>query len=184
MKTTLAKSWTPPNAATRTVLDGLRRLVQILRISGREAERIVGVSGAQLFVLSKLAAARGCALSINQLAARTHTHQSSVSVVVSRLVERGLVNRERSESDGRLRALSLTPAAQMLLNKAPQTAQDRIVTALEAMPAVRRRQLAELLSELVQQTGAPAGATPQMFLESAESNPRKRSAHGRRASRS
>ena len=73
------------------VLDAMRRIVQALRESSRWAERHVGLSGAQLFVLQTLAETPG--LSVNELAERTHTHQSSVSVVVSRLaarlVERG-----------------------------------------------------------------------------------------------
>jgi DNA-binding MarR family transcriptional regulator len=60
------------------VLDAVRRIVQALRESSRQAERQVGLSGAQLFVLQKLA--ESPASSVNELAARTHTHQSSVSL--------------------------------------------------------------------------------------------------------
>src|SRR3954468_12674201 len=83
----------------RIVLDGVRRIVQSLRESSRRAEKRVGMSGAQLFVLQKLEEAP--AQSLNDLAGRTHTHQSSVSTIVARLVERGLVTRMRSPRDGR-----------------------------------------------------------------------------------
>ena len=65
----------------RDVLDSLRRIVRSLLESSRRAEQQLGITGAQLFVLEKLAAAR--ALSLNELAERTHTHQSSVSTVVT-----------------------------------------------------------------------------------------------------
>src|SRR5258706_11797595 len=78
-------------AEVRAVMDGVRRLVQVLRESSRAARRRVGLSAAQLFVLHRLADAP--ALSLNELAARTFTHQSTVSVVVSRLVEQGLGSR-------------------------------------------------------------------------------------------
>jgi len=55
--------------------------VQALRVSSRAAERDVGLSAAQLFVLDRLAGADQ-ALCVNELAQRTLTHQSSVSVVV------------------------------------------------------------------------------------------------------
>jgi DNA-binding MarR family transcriptional regulator len=74
-------------ARPRDVLDSLRRIVQVLRESSRRAERQLGISGAQLFVLEKLAEAPS--QSLNELAERTHTHQSSVSTVVARLVKRG-----------------------------------------------------------------------------------------------
>jgi hypothetical protein len=73
---------------TQKALDALRRIVQVLRESSRWAERHVGLSGAQLFVLQTLGEAP--AASVNDLAGRTHTHQSTVSMVVARLVERGL----------------------------------------------------------------------------------------------
>src|SRR4051812_49679467 len=69
--------------ATREVLDAIRRVVRTLREASRHSDRVVGVSAAQLFVLQRLAGTRG--LSVNELAARTLTHQSSVSVVVSKL---------------------------------------------------------------------------------------------------
>ena len=72
-------------ADVQAVLDGVRRIVQALRASSRWAEQHVGLSGAQLFVLQKLAETPG--MSVNELAERTHTHQSSVSTVVSRLVD-------------------------------------------------------------------------------------------------
>src|SRR5262245_40728501 len=39
----------------RAILDGLRRVVQVLRESSRAAERRIGLSSAQLFVLQRLA---------------------------------------------------------------------------------------------------------------------------------
>src|SRR5580692_3701743 len=76
----------------RSVVDGLRRIFRELRLSARGAERGAGISGAQLFVLQSLA--QGSAASLNELADRTLTDQSSVSVVVKRLVTRGMVARK------------------------------------------------------------------------------------------
>ena len=73
------------------VLDAIRRLVRHLRLADRAAQGELGISGAQLFVLVELG--KTGSLSLNDLAARTRTDQSSVSVVVSRLVDAGLVTR-------------------------------------------------------------------------------------------
>src|SRR4051794_17364807 len=109
--------------ATQRVLDAIRRIVQALRESSRLAERHVGLTGAQLFVLQKLAEAP--ASSVNTLAARTHTHQSSVSAVVARLVEQGLVRRAPSTTDGRSVELSLSASGRRALDGAPDLAQAR-----------------------------------------------------------
>ena len=90
----------------QAILDAVRHVVQALRESSRLAERQVGLTGAQLFVLQKLA--ESPALSVNELAERTHTHQRSVSTVVSRLVDRRLVRMQggdRRPNQGELRQL-------------------------------------------------------------------------------
>jgi MarR family transcriptional regulator, lower aerobic nicotinate degradation pathway regulator len=85
----------PPAAPDRhgfVALDAIRKLIRALGDSARMAQGRTGITGAQLFVLRMLAA-QPAGLSINELADRTMTHQSSVSVVVSRLAARGLVAR-------------------------------------------------------------------------------------------
>jgi hypothetical protein len=42
----------------RIVLDSIRRIVQALRVSSRAAEKTVGLSGAQLFLLQQLGEGR------------------------------------------------------------------------------------------------------------------------------
>src|SRR5438105_26745 len=91
------KAATDRGSETRSILDSIRRIVRALRLADRAAEKRLGLSGAQLFVLHKLAV--GPALSLNELADRTLTHQSSVSVVVQRLVKRKLAARARSGKD-------------------------------------------------------------------------------------
>src|SRR5256712_2801661 len=94
------------SADARVVLDAIRPIVRLLRQSARDAERRTGMSAAQLFVLQQLRVAGG-ALTPGELAERTLTHQSSVSVVAGRLVEGGLAKRQQSRADGRRVELSL-----------------------------------------------------------------------------
>ena len=147
---------------TQTALDSLRRIVQALRLSSRAAEKRYGLSGAQLFVLQKLGDGR--ALSLNELAARTRTHQSSVSVVVRRLVERGLAASAPSKRDARRLELTLRPAGRKFLRKDPALAQERLLTAIEALPADQRGRLAALLSRVAAKAGL-ADQAPSLFFE-------------------
>jgi len=137
----------PIVAEAIAVLDDLRRIVRVLRESSRAAESMLGVTGAQLFVLKALAEAP--ALSLNALAARTRTHQSTVSVVVKRLVDRGFVKRSASQLDGRRIELELSQRGRTLLERAPLAAQDRLIEAIERLPRAKRRVLAEALHDLV-----------------------------------
>lgn len=158
--------------ATRAVLDSVRRIVRALRESSRAAERSVGLGGAQLFVLQRLAGAP--ALSINELADRTLTHQSSVSVVVSRLVQAGLVARNRATADGRRAEITLTAAGRAVLARAPAAAQDRLIGALGLLGGPARKELARQLGRLVESMALPP-QHPPMFFVPAPMRARKRS---------
>lgn len=141
----------------------LRHIVRALRESSREAEQRVGISGAQLFVLQELAARPG--QTVSELALRTLTHQSSVSVVVQRLVEGGLVARVRSSSDFRRKGLRLTGRGRALLGRAPPLAQERLIEAVRKLPRTRRWQLASRLLEVAEGMGVGRGAAPMFFEE-------------------
>jgi DNA-binding MarR family transcriptional regulator len=162
---------TPRPGTTQEVLDAIRRIVQTLRESSRRAERRAGLSGAQLFVLHKLA--EHPRSSVNELAAHTHTHQSSVSAVVTRLVEQGLVQRAPSESDGRRVELTLSAQGRRAAARVPDPAQARLVASIEQLAPARRRQRAATLSEVANTIAGGDGA-PAMFFEERRGRRRER----------
>jgi DNA-binding MarR family transcriptional regulator len=128
----------PPNAKTQSheIFNDIRRLVQAIRIASRDSEKKIGLSAAQLFVLQRLGEEED--LSINDLAERTLTHQSSVSVVVQKLEAKGLVKRAIADHDGRKNILSLTKKGAALIEKAPTPVQDELIEALEKLdPKIR-----------------------------------------------
>jgi len=155
---------------TREILDAVRRIVRALHESSRAAEKTLGLSGAQLFVLQKLADAPG--LSLNALAAETHTHQSSVSTVVSRLVDRGLVLRTASADDARRLELRASAEGRRLVARAPDAAQARLIEAIEQLPAPRRRTLARSLVALTSAMDL-TGRAPTMFFDNPERKGRR-----------
>jgi DNA-binding MarR family transcriptional regulator len=155
--------------SSRRVMNALRRIVRDLRLGTRDAERRAGISGAQLFVLQALN--ERPAASLNDLAERTLTDQSSVSVVVRRLIDRKLVASRVSSVDARRVELSLTAAGRRLLAKCPEPTQARVVAALERLRPPELAGLTQGLDALVQQLGI-TGAAPRMFFE--EDGPTRR----------
>ena len=151
--------------STRAVLDGIRHIVRTLREASRSAERTVGLSAAQLFVLQRLA--NGHTLSVNELAARTLTHQSSVSVVVTKLARRGLVERTRAQDDARRLEVSLTDAGRAVLARAPAATQDRLIAALALMGRPARARLARDLGRLIDAMGIERRHPPMFFEQPA-----------------
>jgi DNA-binding MarR family transcriptional regulator len=152
-------------------VDALRRIVRALHRSNRLAEQRWEVSSAQLLVLQRLSEAP--TLSVNELADRTFTHQSTVSVVVTRLVKRGLVARSRADDDARRAELSLTSSGRALLRRAMGAAQMQLFDALDAMPIGELRRINACLEQIVDALGVarePAG----MFFEDVEAGDGRR----------
>jgi DNA-binding MarR family transcriptional regulator len=163
------------------VLDALRRIVRALRLSARAVEGRLGISAAQLFVLHQLADSE--ASSIDELAARTLTHQSSVSVVVGRLAERGLVVRRTARDDARRTEIALTATGRSMLRRAPESLQEQLLRALGRLAPGQLRALGQQLVSLVHALEVDAGA-PSMFFEDeptmeTSSPPRRRRVHRR-----
>jgi DNA-binding MarR family transcriptional regulator len=167
---------TPPQGSPRTTraaphdvrvaLDALRHIVQALR-GGGTVRGTVRIGSAQLFALRQIAEHRGA--SVNDLAALTCTHQSSVSVVIQALVQRGLVARVPSPDDRRRRQLAVTPLGMRQLRQVPAAAQEALIAAIAGLPAAKRRRLAAVLSTIARAV-APAGVLrhPPMFFERSE----------------
>lgn len=160
------------NARVTAVMNALRRLFRAARAAAQTAERTVGISGAQHFVLEELA--RAPALSLNDLAARSHTHKSSVSVVVSRLVARRLVRRRTSVADRRSITLSITPAGRAALRRAPASAQKRFLASLRRLPAGDLAALAAGLERFTEYLGIRTLTPTMLFEEEGEGAARRR----------
>jgi DNA-binding MarR family transcriptional regulator len=152
----------------RAALDAFRRIVQALRADGRPRN---GLTSAQLFALQRIA--EHPHLSINDVAALTFTHQSSVSVVVQRLVRRGLVAGVRARDDRRRRSLALTAAGRRLLRGAPVAVQERLIDAIRALPIADRRALARSLGAVARSVALETLPHPPMFFED-HARPRRR----------
>jgi DNA-binding MarR family transcriptional regulator len=143
-------------------MDSLRRIVRVLSASAHGPAARYGATGAQLFVLHQIDAAPG--LSIGELAARTLAGQSTVSEVVSRLVERGLVTRRANPTDARQTRLQLTARGRSTVRDTEPTAQERLASGLAALDATEREELARSLHHWLEAAGL-AELPATMFFE-------------------
>jgi len=132
---------------SQIVMDSLRRIVQALRESTRQSEQANGPTPAQLLVLKRIEGHDG--ISVNELAALTFTHQSTVSEIVSRLEARGLVRRERAAMDGRRVEIHLTGEGRSALQASPVSAHEKLMLAVSRLPPPILSNLAEGLDALI-----------------------------------
>jgi DNA-binding MarR family transcriptional regulator len=154
----------------KAILNRLRKLVRALRMFDRQAQSRYGLGAAQMFILHVLS--HGDDISLNELADRTATDQSSASLAVGKLVEEGHVRRATSSEDRRQVRLSLTPKGRALVKRAPPAAQERILESVGTMSARERTQLMALLDKLLDGMNAD-GQRPGMFFQD-EAPSRKR----------
>lgn len=145
------------------IMDSIRHIFKYMRVASSQFEKVVGLSAAQVFVLKKVAEEPG--LSINDLAARTTTHQSSVSVVVKKLEDAGFVSRGTSPEDSRRVVVSLTEEGGKILTQIPRMVQEEMIDALQRMNPEKTAVLAELMREFVSSSGIAEPSTPAPMFE-------------------
>jgi DNA-binding MarR family transcriptional regulator len=149
--------------STNEIMDAIRSIVRALRVNTRSIEIRLGISLAQLWVLQLLEARPS--QSVNDLAEATATHQSSVSVVVRRLVDRGFVTRKAAIEDRRRVCVDITDAGRDLLQKAPPTVQVALIGALRRMAPDSRQHLATLMRTWLSEAGLDLSESPPMLME-------------------
>jgi DNA-binding MarR family transcriptional regulator len=151
-----------PDDHLERAVNSLRRITQAIRLSSSAVHDALGITGAQLFVLQQLADRPGA--SLREIAERTLTDQSSVSVVVRRLVAAGHVARRTATADARRTELTLTERGRALLRRAPEAVQSRLVASLRGVPAAQLRITARVLDRAARAL-SPARAPAPMFFE-------------------
>ena len=163
--------------AAHAVLNSFRCLVKSLRLADRAGMKEHGLGASQVFVLHELR--RDAPLSINELADRTLTDQSTVSVVVSKLIDKGLVMREHAEDDARRLQLTLTAKGHRVAKDLPPPIQQLIIEGVERLAPARAKALAESLHEICELLGADDSNPPMLFTPEPKARRTQKSPTGR-----
>ncbi|HEX5073466.1 MAG TPA: MarR family transcriptional regulator [Gemmatimonadaceae bacterium] len=129
------------------ILDALGALDRAARLESPPGARLAGASGAQWRAL--LAIAEGPGSSMSEVARRTGTDISSVSVVVKGLAARGLVTRTVGKRDRRRVTSGLTARGREAVGRARDRKSTRIGRAAVALSPRARHALAAHLTRLL-----------------------------------
>lgn len=121
----------------------IRRMSRNLDLHSRELEREYGLTVPQLNVLWAVGASHR--VPIGQVADRISLSGATVTSIVDRLEDHGLITRERSTDDKRQVLISLTAKGRDVLAGGPQPFHDCFV---ERLARLERWQQTELLSAI------------------------------------
>lgn len=113
-------------------LIALRRILRATELYGRELARAAGLTPVQIRVL-QIVAETGTSTP-KAISARMGVSQATMTTLIDRLVAKGLVERQRSESDRRQMNIFVTAAGREAIERAPDPLHDRYVAAFDALP--------------------------------------------------
>lgn len=116
---------------SQDVLMLLRQIIRVTDMHDKQLSRMTGLTMPQLMTMQTLESEGSITIGI--LARRMNLAQATVTSILDRLELKGLVRRERSQSDKRKVLASPTEAGLELLKSAPTTLQDRFVDAFSGL---------------------------------------------------
>ncbi|MDY6970732.1 MAG: MarR family transcriptional regulator [Thermodesulfobacteriota bacterium] len=110
------------------VLVAIRRIIQSIDIHSRDLVRQFGLTGPQLIVLQEIS--RLGEVSVGEIAKAISLGQATVTGILERLENRGLITKRRGENDKRRVLVQATSASKQLLDKAPPPMQEHFIQQL------------------------------------------------------
>jgi DNA-binding MarR family transcriptional regulator len=138
----------------------LRRMSRNLDLHSRKLEKQYGLTVPQLNVIWAVGAAHR--VPIGQVAERISLSGATVTSIVDRLEEHGLVTRERSADDKRQVLLSLTERGRKLLSSGPQPFHDCFIERLGHLERWQQTQLLSALQHVADMMEPDSIASPEI----------------------
>ncbi len=131
---------------TKEIIYSIRRLMQAGELYTKELNKIYNVSSAQLNCL--LALHESGPLSPSQIAKQILVNSSTVTGIIDRLEQKGLVRRLRISHDRRVITIELTKNGKVLAENAPPPVQQKIIDGLNKLSEEQIDQTAAILVKL------------------------------------
>ncbi len=128
------------------VLTALRKINRAIDLHSRRLARETGLTAPQLMVLSQLLPTGRCKPS--DIARRLYLSQATISSIVGRLLEAGLVTRERGADDRRVIEVVLTERGHNILADAPELLQHGFHDQFERLESWEKKQLVSALQRM------------------------------------
>lgn len=151
MRAPLAESVTTVDWHTTEVeneiIHSLRRIVRAIDVQSRALSREFDLTWPQLAALRELERVGRCP--VGQLAAEMYIGAPTLSGIVDRLEQSGLVQRMREDDDRRKVLVDLTDAGRRLLSREPSLLSEGVRRELATLPSEQQNQMLKMLKRLV-----------------------------------
>ncbi len=129
------------------ILRSLRRISRAIDLHSRRLAQHCNLTSPQLVCLRYLTTHGEC--TAGSLARGVSLSQATITGILDRLERRGVIQRQRSQTDRRRVLVSATEEGQRLAQLAPSPLQDRFASRLAALPEAGQQALDEALKQIV-----------------------------------
>ena len=136
----------PPHDLVKQIIYQTRRLIQARELYTKELNKKYSVTAAQLNCL--LALYEYGPLPPSRIARHIMVNSSTVTGIIDRLEQKGLVRRTRTSPDRRVITIELTDSGRVLAERAPPPIQQKILDGLKELEESEIRQIVEGLNML------------------------------------
>lgn len=151
------------------ILSALRRVMRAVDLHSRQLVQSHGLTGPQALVLK---AVGHRSLSAGALAEQVNLSQGTVTDILNRLEQRGLVSRVRSETDRRRVMVQLSEAGRRCLASSPPLLQERFASRFRELEQWEQTQLLASLQRIAAMMDADdIDAAPVLSLGSVRATP-------------
>lgn len=162
------------------IVISLRRINQAVDVWSRRLWQEHGLTSPQLATLREIMS--GANVSPGTIATALHLSQPTVTGILGRLEQRGLIERQRSVTDRRSVVAVVTETGKALADQAPRLLRDRFRLELAKLPAWKRTEILAALQHVAAMMHAPELADGPFFFQGpdkptrapAKRSPRKR----------
>lgn len=131
------------------ILISIRRIVRSINLESKKIQKQFGVSIPQILCLGFLHRSEGYHASQNELKLYLNLNASTVTGIVQRLEQKGLVARLPKSGDKRISQVILTSRGDELLNKIPPLLHEQLEAKLAALDSTELEGIEKSLEKLV-----------------------------------
>lgn len=159
----------PNSHRVEEILSALRRVMRAVDLHSRSLVQSHGLTGPQALILKAVA---GEPLPAGVVAERVSLSQATVTDILNRLEQRGLIKRVRSEVDRRRVIVEMTAAGRTLVEQSPPLLQERFAKRFEELADWEQTTLLASLQRIASMMDAEdLDAAPLLSIGSVRASP-------------
>ncbi|MBI5369530.1 MAG: MarR family transcriptional regulator [Planctomycetes bacterium] len=124
----LRRSSAEREATSTAIVSSLQSVFQQVDRFSKQSLARFGVTGPQIWALRTIEEREG--ITLGELTRAMYLHPSTLTGIIDRLVQSGLISRERSPEDRRVIRVRLRPRGRRILARAPEPPRQRLALGL------------------------------------------------------